>query len=91
MATPLNNEPGDDTTSKRKPPHSNAMVCGAGGRTRTDDRRFTKPLLYQLSYTGAGIIVAREGVGRQSLRKSLLPLARRNGRQAQRRGRAGWG
>src|SRR5262245_24666876 len=29
-----------------------AFCCGAGGRTRTDDRRFTKPLLYQLSYTG---------------------------------------
>jgi hypothetical protein len=27
---------------------------GAGGRTRTDDLRFTKPLLCQLSYTGAG-------------------------------------
>ena len=26
--------------------------AGAGGRTRTDDRRFTKPLLYQLSYAG---------------------------------------
>ena len=25
---------------------------GADGRTRTDDRRFTKPLLYQLSYIG---------------------------------------
>ncbi len=25
---------------------------GAGGRDRTDDLRFTKPLLYQLSYSG---------------------------------------
>ena len=25
---------------------------GATGRTRTDDLRFTKPLLYQLSYRG---------------------------------------
>jgi hypothetical protein len=25
---------------------------GADSRTRTDDRRFTKPLLYQLSYAG---------------------------------------
>jgi hypothetical protein len=27
--------------------------CGAGARTRTADLRFTKPLLYQLSYAGA--------------------------------------
>ena len=26
---------------------------GADGRDRTDDLRFTKPLLYQLSYIGA--------------------------------------
>ena len=25
---------------------------GADGQTRTADRRFTKPLLYQLSYVG---------------------------------------
>ena len=28
--------------------------CGATSRTRTDDLRFTKPLLYQLSYRGSG-------------------------------------
>jgi hypothetical protein len=27
---------------------------GAGGGIRTPDLRFTKPLLYQLSYTGIG-------------------------------------
>src|SRR6266498_1718379 len=27
---------------------------GADGQTRTADRRFTKPLLYRLSYVGAG-------------------------------------
>src|SRR6266850_2607644 len=27
---------------------------GADGQTRTADRRFTKPLLYQLSYIGEG-------------------------------------
>ena len=29
-----------------------AREYGAGTRTRTADLRFTKPLLYQLSYTG---------------------------------------
>ncbi len=28
------------------------MEDGASDRTRTDDLRFTKPLLYQLSYAG---------------------------------------
>ena len=28
------------------------VIDGATGRTRTDDLRFTKPLLYQLSYRG---------------------------------------
>ncbi len=30
---------------------------GADGQTRTADRRFTKPLLYQLSYVGADFLV----------------------------------
>jgi len=30
---------------------------GAENRIRTDDLRFTKPLLYQLSYPGKGSIV----------------------------------
>ena len=36
----------------------------AGGQNRTDDLRFTKPLLYRLSHAGAGAIVA--GTGRES-------------------------
>src|SRR5207245_11506977 len=34
---------------------------GADGQTRTADRRFTKPLLYRLSYVGVGfgMILAR--------------------------------
>ena len=35
---------------------------GAGDWNRTNDLRFTKPLLYQLSYAGAG---GREGVRRE--------------------------
>ena len=31
---------------------------GAGRETRTPDLRFTKPLLYQLSYTGRAAIIA---------------------------------
>ena len=42
-----------DTKTRDVSPAFLASCCGAGGRTRTDDRRFTKPLLYQLSYTGA--------------------------------------
>jgi hypothetical protein len=30
---------------------------GADGQTRTADRRFTKPLLYQLSYVGADFLM----------------------------------
>lgn len=29
--------------------------CGAPGRDRTRDLRFTKPLLYQLSYKGTAL------------------------------------
>ena len=36
----------------------------AGGQNRTDDLRFTKPLLYRLSHAGAGAIVA--GTRRES-------------------------
>ncbi len=36
----------------------------AGGQNRTDDLRFTKPLLYRLSHAGAGAIVA--GMRRES-------------------------
>ena len=35
------------------------QVDGAGARNRTRDLRFTKPLLYQLSYTGLREIIAR--------------------------------
>ena len=31
----------------------NRVGIGAGSRNRTHDQRFTKPLLYQLSYAGA--------------------------------------
>ena len=34
-------------------PRGNSNI-GAGSRIRTHDQRFTKPLLYQLSYAGAG-------------------------------------
>ncbi len=36
----------------RGDPSGSLLVFGAGTRTRTADLRFTKPLLYQLSYTG---------------------------------------
>ena len=39
--------------------HSTGLEFGAGSRNRTHDQRFTKPLLYQLSYAGpAGILLA---------------------------------
>jgi hypothetical protein len=34
-------------------PATGWMCAGADGGTRTRNRRFTKPLLYQLSYVGA--------------------------------------
>ena len=40
------------------------MIRKAGGQNRTDDLRFTKPLLYRLSHAGAGAIVA--GTRRES-------------------------
>ena len=40
----------------------NSLVFGAGSRNRTHDQRFTKPLLYQLSYAGTkGILPRRVG------------------------------
>ena len=33
------------------------MICGAGGRTRTDDLLITNQLLYQLSYAGRQVRV----------------------------------
>ena len=38
--------------SNENGPLYGARFFGAGTRTRTADLRFTKPLLYQLSYTG---------------------------------------
>ena len=40
------------------------FTSGAGARNRTRDLRFTKPLLYQLSYTGTVRIIKRKGAGR---------------------------
>ena len=47
---------------------------GADGQTRTADRRFTKPLLYRLSYVGADslMILARPELERESSRDSRL-------------------
>jgi hypothetical protein len=41
---------------ERKRPRLGAVIgeFGAGSRNRTHDQRFTKPLLYQLSYAGPG-------------------------------------
>ena len=41
-----------------KPLAINVDLRSASGRSRTDDLRFTKPLLYQLSYAGASQIIA---------------------------------
>ena len=48
----------------------------AGGQNRTDDLRFTKPLLYRLSHAGTGAIVA--GMGRESSERSRLSYAAPN-------------
>ena len=32
------------------------LLTGAGNRTRTDDPRFTRAVLYQLSYAGTQVI-----------------------------------
>jgi len=64
------NENRTKTSAVQTPKHSNypaKTACFKGemktatGRTRTDDLRFTKPLLYQLSYGGA--VGARGGMG----------------------------
>ena len=39
---------------------------GAGARNRTRDLRFTKPLLYQLSYTGTVVRIIKRKGGRTS-------------------------
>lgn len=39
------------------------MDRGAGSRNRTHDQRFTKPLLYQLSYAGYARDFTRAGTG----------------------------
>ena len=41
-----------ETGGRRNVPESFELGCGAGSRNRTHDQRFTKPLLYQLSYAG---------------------------------------
>ena len=38
--------------TRMRGPYRGPRVFGAGARSRTRDLRFTKPLLYQLSYTG---------------------------------------
>lgn len=40
---------------KRKVSAAFRWNCGAPGRDRTADLRFTKPLLYQLSYKGMAL------------------------------------
>ena len=42
-----------DGRSRTMPKHVGGRIRTAADRTRTDDLRFTKPLLYQLSYGGA--------------------------------------
>ena len=37
---------------RRNVPEGFGLGFGAGSRNRTHDQRFTKPLLYQLSYAG---------------------------------------
>ena len=49
------------------PPTSND---GAGERIRTPDQRFTKPLLYQLSYAGNGAILLLVALRQRELRAS---------------------
>src|SRR5690606_5260743 len=50
VAAGLRGVPLADGRGMKKPP--GWAVCGAEGRTRTDDLVFTKHLLYQLSYLG---------------------------------------
>src|SRR5688500_13143817 len=47
-----------------------ALLHGAGRGTRTPDLRFTKPLLYQLSYAGCRLQAARLYLMRVSLGRS---------------------
>src|SRR4051794_11942087 len=50
---PLGNAPGS-SASRGDPVHPGCSI-GADDGTRTRNRRFTKPLLYQLSYVGARV------------------------------------
>ena len=62
---------------------------GAGSRNRTHDQRFTKPLLYQLSYAGDARDSTRAGAERVAIgRKESTPTthARTTGRNADRHG-----
>ena len=61
-----------------------ALDSGAGSRNRTHDQRFTKPLLYQLSYAGISVDCSVRANERAAWRAELLddlqvgrPLARR--------------
>ncbi len=42
-----------DKANKKVPRMARGKLCGANGGTRTHDLRFTKPLLYQLSYVSS--------------------------------------
>ncbi len=48
---------------------------GAGSRNRTHDQRFTKPLLYQLSYAGAGSDFTRAAAAEVTIGGVLLPCS----------------
>src|SRR5207245_4566482 len=61
---------------------STIVIIGAGSRNRTHDQRFTKPLLYQLSYAGmAGILpVPASRLQRQRPGSDYLMICRCGGR-----------
>jgi hypothetical protein len=56
----------DSTTS--------ALKSGRGGRTRTHDRRFWRPLLYQLSYTPAPSEIIRDYKSGSKIFNKLMHL-----------------
>src|SRR4051794_4478639 len=51
-----------DSRNRRALLSASGRLFGAGTRGRTRDLRFTKPLLYQLSYAGTEEIVAPDSI-----------------------------
>jgi hypothetical protein len=53
---------------------------GAGSRNRTHDQRFTKPLLYQLSYAGLSEILLAQKPPQATIERKARPSTRQTQR-----------